>query len=268
MAEATKQSAAVSVPETRSTSTTNGSASGKNAPGLKVPPPLYQARPPRLMTKSSGSAAPPPSRIPRARSSSSRRKSKCRRLVHDRDQHRRLQISARPHGRRPQAAAAEHTSAYKRETGVRELIARVSESIRDWGMKMNYFATPEDASIFHDDLVHLLVHQKVAFNSPVWFNVGCDRLEPDSDARNWFWDPKKREVRYDTTGYRNPQCSACFINAVVDSLDSILTLAKTKACSSSGAPAPAPTCRPSAAPTSCSPGGGTASRPALLHAWL
>jgi ribonucleoside-diphosphate reductase alpha chain len=124
--------------------------------------------------------------------------------------------------------AAEHTSAYKRETGVRELIARVAESIRDWGMKMGYFATQEDANIFHDDLVHLLVHQKVAFNSPVWFNVGCDRLEPDSDARNWFWDPKKREVRYDTTGYRNPQCSACFINSVDDSLDSILTLAKTE----------------------------------------
>ena len=124
--------------------------------------------------------------------------------------------------------AAEHTSAYKRETGVRELIARVAESIRDWGMKMGYFATSEDAANFHDDLVHLLVHQKVAFNSPVWFNVGCDRLEPDSDARNWFWDPKKREVRYDTTGYRNPQCSACFINSVDDSLDSILTLAKTE----------------------------------------
>ena len=123
---------------------------------------------------------------------------------------------------------AELTSAYKRETGVRELIARVSESIRDWGMDGGYFASKEDADNFHDDLVHLLVNQKVAFNSPVWFNVGCDRLEPDSDARNWHWDPKTREVRYSVTGYRNPQCSACFINSVDDSLDSILTLAKTE----------------------------------------
>ena len=124
--------------------------------------------------------------------------------------------------------AAELTSAYKRETGVRELIARVAESIRDWGMNNGYFASREDATNFHDDLVHLLVHQKVAFNSPVWFNVGCDRLEPDSDARNWHWDPNTREVRYSVTGYRNPQCSACFINSVDDSLDSILTLAKTE----------------------------------------
>jgi ribonucleoside-diphosphate reductase alpha chain len=123
---------------------------------------------------------------------------------------------------------AKEGDTYRRETGVRELIARVAESIRDWGMKMGYFATPEDAAAFHDDLVHLLVHQKVAFNSPVWFNVGCDRLEPDSDARNWHWDPQTREVRYSVTGYRNPQCSACFINSVDDSLDSILTLAKTE----------------------------------------
>jgi ribonucleoside-diphosphate reductase alpha chain len=123
---------------------------------------------------------------------------------------------------------AKEGDTYRRETGVRELIARVAESIRDWGMANGYFATAEDAAAFHDDLVHLLVHQKVAFNSPVWFNVGCDRLEPDSDARNWHWDPKTREVRYSVTGYRNPQCSACFINSVDDSLDSILTLAKTE----------------------------------------
>ncbi len=115
-----------------------------------------------------------------------------------------------------------------RETGVRQLVARVAESIRDWGVKAGYFATPEDAAVFHDDLAHLLLNQKVAFNSPVWFNVGCDRLEPDSDAQNWHWNPETRQVAYSATGYRNPQCSACFINSVDDSLDSILTLAKTE----------------------------------------
>jgi ribonucleoside-diphosphate reductase alpha chain len=116
----------------------------------------------------------------------------------------------------------------ERETGVRQLVARVAETITDWGRKGGYFASDEDAQIFGDDLTHLLVQQKVAFNSPVWFNVGCDRLEPNSDAQNWHWDPKTREVIFSTTGYRNPQCSACFINSVDDSLDSILTLAKTE----------------------------------------
>jgi ribonucleoside-diphosphate reductase alpha chain len=74
----------------------------------------------------------------------------------------------------------------------------------------------------------LLLNQKVAFNSPVWFNVGCDRLDPNSDAQNWHWDQSRAEVAFSVTGYKKPQCSACFINSVQDSLDSILTLAKTE----------------------------------------
>src|SRR3954453_10782270 len=70
----------------------------------------------------------------------------------------------------------------ERETGVRQLVARVAETIRDWGLRTGYFRTDEDAAIFHDELVYLLIHQYAAFNSPVWFNVGCDRLEPNSDA--------------------------------------------------------------------------------------
>jgi ribonucleoside-diphosphate reductase alpha chain len=116
----------------------------------------------------------------------------------------------------------------ERETGVRQLVGRVAETIRDWGLAGGYFATPEDAAIFHDELVHLLVTQKAAFNSPVWFNVGCDRLEPNSDAQNWHWNQHTCTVEFSVTGYRKPQCSACFINAVEDSLDSILTLAKTE----------------------------------------
>src|SRR5246127_668230 len=115
-----------------------------------------------------------------------------------------------------------------RETGVRQLVVRVAETIRDWGLAGGYFPTLEDAAIFHDELVHLLITQKVAFNSPVWFNVGCDRLEPNSDAQSWHWNPHTCAVEFSATGYRNPQCSACFINAVDDSLDSILTLAKTE----------------------------------------
>ena len=116
----------------------------------------------------------------------------------------------------------------QRETGVRQLIQRVAETIRDWGWQQGYFSTIEDRDTFHDELVHILVQQKAAFNSPVWFNVGCDRLEPMSDAQNWHWNAEKGTVEFTTTGYKAPQCSACFINSVKDSLDSILTLAKTE----------------------------------------
>jgi ribonucleoside-diphosphate reductase alpha chain len=116
----------------------------------------------------------------------------------------------------------------ERETGVRQLVARVAETIRDWGMAGGYFASAQDAGIFHDELAHMLLTQKAAFNSPVWFNVGCDRLEPESDGQNWHWDAATGGVKYSATGYKNPQCSACFINSVEDSLDSILTLAKTE----------------------------------------
>ena len=121
-----------------------------------------------------------------------------------------------------------HIGTPERETGVRQLVSRVAETIRDWGMKGGYFASATDAAIFHDELAHMLLTQKVAFNSPVWFNVGCDRLEPESEAQNWHWDPATGGVKFSATGYRNPQCSACFINSVDDSLDSILTLAKTE----------------------------------------
>ena len=115
-----------------------------------------------------------------------------------------------------------------RESGVRSLISRVADTIYRWGSEQGYFRTSQDAQVFHDELVHLLVQQKMAFNSPVWFNVGCDKLEPNSDATNWHWSRTAANIEFGVTGYRNPQCSACFINSVKDSLDSILTLAKTE----------------------------------------
>src|SRR5213075_2692041 len=70
-----------------------------------------------------------------------------------------------------------------------------------WGIKDGYFASAGSAEAFNAELRHLLVEQKMSFNSPVWFNVGS---EP------------------------HPQCSACFINSVEDTMESILTLAKTE----------------------------------------
>jgi len=116
----------------------------------------------------------------------------------------------------------------ERESGVRALVSRVAETIRDWGLTGGYFRSPEDAATFHDELAYLLLHQMMAFNSPVWFNVGCDRLEPKSDAGTWHWDAHTHAVVFERTGYKNPQCSACFINSIQDTMESILTLAKTE----------------------------------------
>ncbi len=88
-----------------------------------------------------------------------------------------------------------------RETSVRQLIGRVVDTIAEWGRQGGYFATLADLEVFQAELTHLLVHQYVCFNSPVWFIVGIEA---------------------------KPQCSACFINAVEDTMQSILTLAKTE----------------------------------------
>jgi len=89
----------------------------------------------------------------------------------------------------------------QREHSVRQLVNRVVCALTEWGVKGGYFASDGDARVFHDELATLLLHQCVSFNSPVWFNCGIE-------AR--------------------PQCSACFINSIEDTMDSILELARTE----------------------------------------
>ena len=149
----------------------------------------------------------------------------------------------------------------ERETGVRQLVSRVAETIRDWGHSQGYFKTADDAATFHDELVHILVRQYAAFNSPVWFNVGCDRIEPNSDGQNWHWNAAAQRVEFGVTGYRKPQCSACFINSVKDSLDSILTLAKTEGMLFKWGSGTGTNLSPLRGSTETLSGGGTASGP-------
>ncbi len=149
----------------------------------------------------------------------------------------------------------------ERETGVRQLITRVAETIRDWGKADGYFHSEEDAATFHDELAHILVRQYAAFNSPVWFNVGCDRIEPNSDAQNWHWNHQTGRVEFGVTGYKTPQCSACFINSVQDSLDSILTLAKTEGMLFKWGSGTGTNLSPLRSSTEGLSGGGTASGP-------
>ncbi|MDZ7294350.1 MAG: vitamin B12-dependent ribonucleotide reductase, partial [candidate division KSB1 bacterium] len=87
------------------------------------------------------------------------------------------------------------------ETSVKQLIDRVVRTICTWGREDGYFATQADADIYRDELTYLLVNQMASFNSPVWFNLGIEE---------------------------KPQCSACFINSVEDTMESILDLAKVE----------------------------------------
>jgi ribonucleoside-diphosphate reductase alpha chain len=116
----------------------------------------------------------------------------------------------------------------EREHSVKQLITRVVDTITEAAISGGHFATVESANAFQNDLKFLLVNQKVAFNSPVFFNVGCAALEPENTGGNWHWNSETKEVEFGNTGYNNPQCSACFINAVQDSMSSILDLAKTE----------------------------------------
>jgi ribonucleoside-diphosphate reductase alpha chain len=117
----------------------------------------------------------------------------------------------------------------ERETSVRQLVSRVADTIAEWGREGGYFRTEEDADIFHDELTHLLVRQKAAFNSPVWFNCGLwHKYQRSSKGNGWYWDEATGGVKKESEAYRHPQVSACFINSVQDNLDSILTLAKTE----------------------------------------
>ena len=112
----------------------------------------------------------------------------------------------------------------ERETSVRQLVGRVVDTIADWGRDQRYFRTPEDAQNFRDDLAHIMLTQKACFNSPVWFNVGVK--EPR--GYGWYYDEAAGHVEKLNPSERRPQCSACFINSVGDTLESILGLAKTE----------------------------------------
>jgi ribonucleoside-diphosphate reductase alpha chain len=117
----------------------------------------------------------------------------------------------------------------ERENSLRQLVSRVADTIAQWGVEGGYFRTEEDARAFHDELTHILIQQKAAFNSPVWFNCGLwHKYHRSSQGGGWYLDTATAEIKKETEAYRHPQCSACFINSVQDNLESILTLAKTE----------------------------------------
>ena len=117
-----------------------------------------------------------------------------------------------------------------RETSVKQVIYRIAHTIRDYGEKSGYFQSPEDAEVFEEELTHLLVTQKGAFNSPVWFNCGLHKAYGiGGSPGNWHYDEARGEAVEIENSYEHPQCSACFIQRIDDSLMSIFDLLKKEA---------------------------------------
>ena len=119
----------------------------------------------------------------------------------------------------------------KGERSVRQLVYRIAHSIREAGEKFGgYFADEATADTFEAELSHLLVYQKAAFNSPVWFNCGLyQRYGIEGSGGNYAWDPEQDVIFKTDNAYEHPQCSACFIQAVNDDLMAIYDLVKNEA---------------------------------------
>ncbi len=114
----------------------------------------------------------------------------------------------------------------ERESSFRQVVGRISETISDWGLKDNYFNI-EERAIYEQELAKLMFDQKAAFNSPVQFNVGTDRYESrktNDDKKEYaFIGGKVKKIPIKEL-YKYPQTSACFIQKVKDTMESILML--------------------------------------------
>jgi ribonucleoside-diphosphate reductase alpha chain len=119
----------------------------------------------------------------------------------------------------------------EREYSVRQLVHRVTRTIADWGLADGYFASADDAENFYTELSYLCVNQYGSFNSPVWFNVGLHNVYGHSSpSRSSFaWNRKTRRCEMIEDTYRYPQASACFIQAVDDTMEDIMRLATNEA---------------------------------------
>jgi ribonucleoside-diphosphate reductase alpha chain len=116
------------------------------------------------------------------------------------------------------------------EMSAKQLVYRIARTIRENGEKSGYFASEADADAFEAELSYLLITQRGAFNSPVWFNVGLyHRYGILSSGGNFFFNEKTGEVEETSDSYSRPQASACFIQSVDDDLMSIFELSKNEA---------------------------------------
>ncbi len=117
------------------------------------------------------------------------------------------------------------------EASAGQVVHRIAHTLRRAGEELGgYFRSEEEAETFEQELAHMLITQKSAFNSPVWFNCGLSHeYGIEGSGGNWYWDPESGEIKETADSYSHPQCSACFIQSVEDDLMSIFELVKSEA---------------------------------------
>ena len=119
----------------------------------------------------------------------------------------------------------------ERENSVKDLVGRVSSTISEWGKKQNYFSSEDDAEVFKQELAYLTYSQKMAFNSPVWFNVGTHlRAKPNKEKKEAYIIRNGKAIEMPAgKDLFYPQTAACFIQSVEDNMEDIMELAKKEA---------------------------------------
>lgn len=122
---------------------------------------------------------------------------------------------------------------FERENSVKQLIERVAKTMALWGLKQKYFLTEEEANAFREEVAFLTIDQKMAFNSPVWFNVGTHIYENPNrkiEQKESYIVEDEKIIKIPLGKDREyPQTSACFIQEVQDNMESIMELAKREA---------------------------------------
>src|SRR3989344_6070308 len=106
------------------------------------------------------------------------------------------------------------------ETSAKQTVLRLAGCWRYWGRKYGYFATEEDAQAFEDEIIYMLIRQMASPNSPQWFNTGLHLMyNINGPAQGHFYvDPNTKELVKSTDSYSHPQCHACFIQSIKDTL--------------------------------------------------
>lgn len=128
------------------------------------------------------------------------------------------------------AASKYFRKSVKKENSIEALIERLGQGFYSAANHSGLFQSKKEKINFVEELKYLMYAQKAAFNSPVWFNLGLyEAYGLVSESSHFAWNFRKEKVEHIKNAYQRPQCSACFIQSVDDSIEGIFDLVKTEA---------------------------------------